>query len=237
MRHLLDQARKAYDVIIVDAPPLLPVTDAALLTAPSDGALVGVLHGSATKEQLWHSIERRTRLAATACRLARAGGHHGDGRRQRLRQRAERGKIRRAGVHLPRSSGGSRNRHRRHRRPWGVHPMRRIVENADDVVTRLAEHSFPTQVVVISPNSNDEFGHLTEELTAELRSIAKSHGLPYVHATEWLVPARSLRRRPGSSRRPGTARDRHTDEVGTQRPRSARVTRSLDTRSASNPRP
>ena len=50
--------RRLYDVVIVDAPPLLPVTDAALLTAHSDGALVVVRHGKTSKEQLRHSKDR-----------------------------------------------------------------------------------------------------------------------------------------------------------------------------------
>lgn len=70
----------------------------------------------------------------------------------------------------------------------GVHPMRRIVDNANDVVTRLAEGAPEAQVVVVSPFSNDDPGPLTQEFSAELRTIAQSHGLPYVDATDWLVP-------------------------------------------------
>ncbi|MGH3330493.1 MAG: polysaccharide biosynthesis tyrosine autokinase [Nocardioidaceae bacterium] len=58
MADVLTQMRKLYDVIIVDAPPLLPVTDAALLTAQSDGALVVVRHSKTTRDQLRHSIKR-----------------------------------------------------------------------------------------------------------------------------------------------------------------------------------
>ncbi len=58
MADTLTQMRKLYDVIIVDAPPLLPVTDAALLTAQSDGALVVVRHSKTTRDQLRHSIKR-----------------------------------------------------------------------------------------------------------------------------------------------------------------------------------
>lgn len=39
-------------IVIIDAPPLLPVTDAGLLTAASDGALLVVQHGSTRKEQV-----------------------------------------------------------------------------------------------------------------------------------------------------------------------------------------
>ncbi|GAA1519927.1 polysaccharide biosynthesis tyrosine autokinase [Nocardioides humi] len=58
MEDFLAYVREEYDVVIVDAPPLLPVTDAALLAAKSDGALVVLSHGKVTKEQVRHSIER-----------------------------------------------------------------------------------------------------------------------------------------------------------------------------------
>lgn len=85
MRDVLDQARKMYDIIILDAPPLLPVTDAALLTAQSDGALLVVRHGSTTKEQLRHSIERleavegRTLGVVINMVPSRRSGGYGDG--------------------------------------------------------------------------------------------------------------------------------------------------------------
>jgi capsular exopolysaccharide synthesis family protein len=58
MADLLVKARDRYDVVIIDAPPLLPVTDAALLAAQSDGALVVVRHGRTTKEQLREAVDR-----------------------------------------------------------------------------------------------------------------------------------------------------------------------------------
>ena len=58
MEKLLDELRDRFDVVILDAPPLLPVTDAALLAAEADGALVVVRHGQTTADQLTHSLER-----------------------------------------------------------------------------------------------------------------------------------------------------------------------------------
>ena len=58
MEKLLGELRDRFDVVILDAPPLLPVTDAAPLAAEADGALVVVRHGETTTDQLTHSLER-----------------------------------------------------------------------------------------------------------------------------------------------------------------------------------
>ncbi len=47
-----------FDVVIIDAPPLLPVADAAILLTEVDGALVLVRHGSTTREQLRQAFMR-----------------------------------------------------------------------------------------------------------------------------------------------------------------------------------
>lgn len=58
MEKLLGELREQYDIVILDAPPLLPVTDAALLAAQADGALLVVRHGKTTRDQLRHAVER-----------------------------------------------------------------------------------------------------------------------------------------------------------------------------------
>ena len=40
MRALVDEMRERYDLVIIDTPPVLPVTDAAVLSSYTDGALV-----------------------------------------------------------------------------------------------------------------------------------------------------------------------------------------------------
>jgi capsular exopolysaccharide synthesis family protein len=65
MQQLLDDARRDWDVIVLDAPPLLPVTDAALIAAQADGAVVVVRQGRTTRDQLNTSMER---LAAVGAR-------------------------------------------------------------------------------------------------------------------------------------------------------------------------
>ena len=52
MEKLLGDLRGEFDMVILDAPPLLPVTDAALLAAQADGALIIVRHGKTTRDQL-----------------------------------------------------------------------------------------------------------------------------------------------------------------------------------------
>ncbi len=58
MESVITKLRDSYDVIVIDAPPLLPVTDAALLAAQSDGAILVVRHGKTTKEQSALAAER-----------------------------------------------------------------------------------------------------------------------------------------------------------------------------------
>jgi capsular exopolysaccharide synthesis family protein len=58
MDALLADLREQFDIVVIDAPPLLPVTDAALLAAKSDGAIVVTRHGRTTRDQLAHAIER-----------------------------------------------------------------------------------------------------------------------------------------------------------------------------------
>lgn len=52
MVQLLDDLRTRFDSIIVNTPPLLPVTDAAVLAAHADGVLVVVRAGKTTRQQL-----------------------------------------------------------------------------------------------------------------------------------------------------------------------------------------
>lgn len=52
MAHLLAELRESYDVVLLDTPPVLPVTDAAVLGAACDGALVVVRYGRTTTHQV-----------------------------------------------------------------------------------------------------------------------------------------------------------------------------------------
>lgn len=62
---LIETLRETYDIVLIDAPPLLPVTDGALLAAQSDGALLVVRHGKTTTDQLSVAVERLEAVGAT----------------------------------------------------------------------------------------------------------------------------------------------------------------------------
>ena len=64
MHQLLEEARQGYDVIVIDAPPLLPVTDAALLAVQADGAVVVVRQGKTTRDQFATSMQRLRAVGA-----------------------------------------------------------------------------------------------------------------------------------------------------------------------------
>jgi non-specific protein-tyrosine kinase len=56
MATLLAELRSRADLVLVDAPPLLPVTDAAVLASACDGAVLVVRHGRTTREQVGRSL-------------------------------------------------------------------------------------------------------------------------------------------------------------------------------------
>ena len=66
MADLLGAARTMYDVVLIDAPPLLPVTDAAVVSTAADGAILVVRHGKTKREQVKRALES---LAAVDSRV------------------------------------------------------------------------------------------------------------------------------------------------------------------------
>ena len=55
---LIKQLRDEYEMVIIDAPPLLPVADASVLATMADGTIVVIKHGSSTRDQLAEAITR-----------------------------------------------------------------------------------------------------------------------------------------------------------------------------------
>lgn len=64
MARLLDQLTSAYDVVLVDTPPLLPVTDAAILAKLTAGAIVVVGADKLHRNQLGEALESLERVGA-----------------------------------------------------------------------------------------------------------------------------------------------------------------------------
>ncbi len=57
MAELLAEMEERVDLVLLDAPPLLPVTDAAVLAAQCSGAILVVRTGRTTREQAARSVE------------------------------------------------------------------------------------------------------------------------------------------------------------------------------------
>lgn len=57
MRDLLKQLQDRYDIVLLDSPPLLPVTDAAVLSVLADGVLIVVRANRTRREHLAQAVE------------------------------------------------------------------------------------------------------------------------------------------------------------------------------------
>jgi len=57
MKHVLEELRRRFDYVVLDAPPLLPVTDSVVLTNLADGALLVARHGHTKRDQLARAVE------------------------------------------------------------------------------------------------------------------------------------------------------------------------------------
>jgi receptor protein-tyrosine kinase len=63
---LIKRLRQSYDTVIIDAPPLLPVADASVLSTLADGVILVIRHGRTTRDQVNEAI---TRLGQVGGRL------------------------------------------------------------------------------------------------------------------------------------------------------------------------
>jgi capsular exopolysaccharide synthesis family protein len=57
MKHLMDLLREEYDVIIMDTPPILPVTDAVVASSLADGVILVVQAGKTRNGEVRHAQE------------------------------------------------------------------------------------------------------------------------------------------------------------------------------------
>jgi len=64
MTDLLRELESRVDLVLIDAPPLLPVTDAAVLSVIASGSVLVVRHGRTRREQVSTAIESLRRVDA-----------------------------------------------------------------------------------------------------------------------------------------------------------------------------
>ncbi|WP_141576702.1 polysaccharide biosynthesis tyrosine autokinase [Actinomadura sp. WMMA1423] len=79
MRTVLEELGEHADIILFDAPPLLPVTDAVVLSRLCDGALLVARHGSTLQEQLRRAVamlrDVDVRIVGTLLNMVPGKGH------------------------------------------------------------------------------------------------------------------------------------------------------------------
>lgn len=80
MRALVDEVRETYDMVIIDTPPVVPVTDGVVTALLADGALLVVRYGRTTRDSLQKSLTSLhsvgARLLGTALSMVPSGGAH-----------------------------------------------------------------------------------------------------------------------------------------------------------------
>jgi len=81
MTYLIQHSRETYDAVIFDSPPVLAVTDAAVLAGMADGVLLVVRAGRTQRPAAKDAIEELRRVGATLLGVvvndAEAGGRYG----------------------------------------------------------------------------------------------------------------------------------------------------------------
>jgi len=63
-RILIENEKKAYDYVIIDSPPILAVTDAAILSTVSDGVILVAAYNHTEKEELLDAKEQLDNVKA-----------------------------------------------------------------------------------------------------------------------------------------------------------------------------
>ena len=64
MRSLLANLASRFDYVVIDTPPILPVTDAVVLSSLVDGVIIVVGSGVVQRDQLVHGLENLESVAA-----------------------------------------------------------------------------------------------------------------------------------------------------------------------------
>lgn len=81
MRELVDRVRDDFDMVIIDTPPVVPVTDGVITALLADGALLVVRYGRTTRDAVMKTLTSLNsvgaRILGTALSMVPAGGVHG----------------------------------------------------------------------------------------------------------------------------------------------------------------
>ncbi len=142
MASLIKQLRAEYDIVLIDAPPLLPVTDAALLAAQADGAILIVRHGKTSADHVRLAAERLTAVGAEPIGAIfnmtppKGSGQYGYGygyAPDSLPKAPDAGKSRK--TKEPKTRRSARPRNRRNRRNRGKSGSRRAEANTNSRLT------------------------------------------------------------------------------------------------------
>lgn len=77
MGNFLKEARSEFSLVIIDSPPVLPVTDSVVTSVLADGVLVAVRYGRTRRDQVEASLEALgavgARIVGTALTMAPSG--------------------------------------------------------------------------------------------------------------------------------------------------------------------
>lgn len=65
MKDFIREARQVFDIILLDSPPLLPVTDATVLSAFVDGLIFVIKAGKTDKEEVRHALDLLSSVGVT----------------------------------------------------------------------------------------------------------------------------------------------------------------------------
>ncbi|MGQ0576500.1 MAG: polysaccharide biosynthesis tyrosine autokinase [Pseudonocardia sp.] len=65
MRHIIDELRTRYDTVLIDTPPLLPVTDAAAVAPATDGVILVCRFKKTSRDQLRAAVQALAAVSTT----------------------------------------------------------------------------------------------------------------------------------------------------------------------------
>lgn len=202
MRELLRDLSQRYDMVLIDAPPALPVTDASVLASSADASLVVVRAGRTSRSQLGEAVEALQNVGSHML-----GGVLNMAPRKRSSSYAYGGYYyphkKAPREQVPRSSTGET---KRARRPGKVPPregLRRVVAPKGRAQAKTASRNGnASQSTDLSSNSTSTNG--TSKNGSGQRASSTNGDSPAAHPAE--QPTRTLYPQDPSERSDGLSR-------------------------------